>query len=202
MALLQLETFSPLGATETSASQETAKLIAKAYRDGHAKGFQQGADESAREHAEVQDQLRGQLIEALRDDAMEQHAAQTAAVASLLPVIDAMVNTLAPALAEAGFAEQLTTHLRTALDHRPNLRPVLHCAPEAAATLQAALTDWPVASEVVEDNRLTPLEAKLHWDDGFDHIDLDRCLAEMTESIARFRQALAPDQNEDLSHVG
>lgn len=202
MASLRFETFSPDGDTETSNSQEAAKQLAKAYRDGHAKGFIQGAEESAREHAEAQDQLRSQLIEALKDGQMTRQEAQASVTKSLFPLIDALVKALAPSLVDIGFPTELSDQLRKALEGRPNTKPVVRCAPDLVAPLEQSLSDWSGSFEVIPDTALTPHQAKIHWDDGFDHIDLDGCMTEIRQCLDRFSQSVAVDQEQEMSDVG
>ena len=202
MAALKFDTFTPDGVSETNREDDAATLIAQAFQDGHAKGFAQGCEESAREHADTQEQLRSQLIEVIKDHEQDHAQAQRGVITSLLPLVDNMVKTLAPNLAASGFMHELHEHLQAAIDSRPSAVPVITCAPELVSEIQAAFATWSGAFEVRGDNRMTPLEAQIRWDDGFDHIDLDRCLAELTQSIARFQQSLDINQDEELSNVG
>lgn len=202
MAALKFETFPPAGATESSASQETSKLLAQAYRDGHSKGFAQGSEESAREHADAQEQLTAQFIEALKDREIDHSATQRSVIASLFPLLDAIVTTLSPNLAEVGFLDLVRTSLSVALDSRPSIKPSLKCAPELVETVEKAFADWKGEFEIVVDNRLTPMEAQVHWEDGFDHIDLDSTLAEMKQSISRYLGAIEDINDEVLENVG
>lgn len=202
MAALKFETFAPAGATETSASKETGKLLAQAYRDGHSKGFAQGSEESAREHADAQGQLTAQFIESLKDRELDHNAAQRSVITSLFPLLDAIVGALSPNLAEIGFLDAIRTSLSTALDSRPGAKPSLKCAPELVETVNKAFAEWQGEFEIVVDNRLTPLEAQVHWEDGFDHVDLDGALAEMKQCISRYLGAIEEPNDEELKNVG
>lgn len=205
MAALRLDEFAPDRRDDTLVQhrEAVARQVAEAYRDGHAKGFAQGAEASAHEHAEQQDQLRGQFIEAVRDSQMTHQAAQRLVVASLLPVFEKLVTALAPDLAAAGLASGLRRQLASALEMRPKATPRIACAPELASGLTGALAEWEGRYEIETDPRLTPLEARLHWEDGFDVIDLARSLAQMQTIIAGFRSAMQTDAIEkEVKHAG
>lgn len=202
MAALKYETFAPESGGQEATSVETARQVAQAYRDGHAKGFAQGAEASAREHADAQDQLRGQFIEALRDSQMTHSGAQQTILKSFFPVVEALVQSLAPKLATEGLFAQLLEHLETALEARPDIKPVIACAPELAAGVRSALATWDGKFDVQEDSRLTPLEASLNWDDGFDHINMDRALEEVSQAVSKFNTLIQTETDEDIKHVG
>ncbi len=204
MGNLKLEVFSPGAEMEMAKREHIAQKVAEAYREGHAKGFAQGSEASAREHAEAQDQLRIQFVEALRDAQMSYAEAQTAVVASLIPVVRALTEGLAPSLAEAGLITELERQLKNVLEARPDLVPRISCAPELAAGIKAALPHFSERYTVDQDPRLTPLEARLAWDDGFDEIDIEACLSEMRKAVAQ-AEAVAlcpPFAEEETANVG
>ncbi|MEO0387180.1 MAG: hypothetical protein AAF281_06570 [Pseudomonadota bacterium] len=203
MPNVKLEVFTPGAEATEDRKRELARRIAEAYREGHGKGFAQGAEASAREHAEAQDQLRAQFVEALRDAQLTQSLAQREVIASLLPILEALTRALAPTLADAGFLAALEDRLRAALNTRPDPAPRVHCAPELEAGVRAALSQFSDRFELVPDTSLTPLEARLFWEDGFDEIDLDTCLDAMRDTIAAFRDAaLGQTDRKESVHVG
>ena len=203
MSSLKLEVFTP-GASDIERRQEDiARRVAEAYREGHGKGFAQGAEASAREHAEAQDQLRSQFIEALRDAQLTHTLAQREVIESIFPLLEAMTETLSPILAESGLITELDALLRRALDSRPEIRPRITCAPELEKGVRLALSHFAERFDLEPDSRLTPLEARLHWDDGFDEINFQACLDAMQESITRFREAtMTKPETEELADVG
>ncbi|MEO0912208.1 MAG: hypothetical protein AAFY59_04360 [Pseudomonadota bacterium] len=203
MTGLQLEVFTPGAEMEMAKREDLAQKVAEAYREGHARGFAQGAEASAKEHADAQDQLRAQFVEALRDAQIEQAEAQNHVLTSLLPLMLALTDTLAPALAEAGLVTALETQLKAALAKRPEAVPVISCAPELEAGIKSALQHMEGRFRVLPDLQLTPLEARLAWDNGFDEINLDACLAAMRAQIAQFAGAAqAPETEKETLHAG
>lgn len=200
---LKLEEFAPGAEMEMAKRENLAQKVAEAYREGHARGFAQGTEASAKEHAAAQDQLRAQFVEALRDAQLEQAEAQSTVLTSLLPLMENLTRSLAPALAEAGLVTSLETQLKTVLAKRPEAVPVIFCAPELATGLKTALSHLEGQFRITEDAQLTPLEARLHWDNGFDEINLEACLTSMRAHIEQFTRATrALEEDEETAHVG
>ncbi|QHQ36804.1 hypothetical protein [Algicella marina] len=200
MSRVQLEVFSPGSEAAMAKRENLAQKVAEAYREGQARGFAQGAEQSAREHAEAQDQLRLQFIEALRDAQLQQVAAQQHVLQSVFPLIETFLKTLAPHLAEAGLLHEVESRLRDVLASRPDLEPVITCAPELESGIRTTLTGMSGEFTLRPDPRLTPLEARLAWDDGFDRIDFTSCLEAITLQIDEFRSVTAetPTKEEQL----
>lgn len=202
MPNVKFEVFTPGAQAAEDRQRDIARRIAEAYREGHAKGFAQGTEASAREHADAQDQLRAQFIEVLRDSQVTQAVAEREVTASLVPLVTQLVSTLAPSLGRAGLAATLEAQLQDALRTRPDARPVVHCAPELADGVRKALSRFGARYEVQPDAGMTPLEARLTWADGFDEINVDRCLAAMTDIVARFADLNSTGTEEIRSDAG
>ncbi len=192
---LVLQDFASRAAEVEKEASELDRRLRAAWEEGHAQGVAEGTDAAARTHAESQTQLRAALIEALRDAAVTQQAAQAAVLAGIAPAVAQVVRELAPRLARAGVEERVAEALETALAERPAPAPVLRCAKEDAAGLEAALAHLDGAWRIEVDPRFCPLEAELHWDEGFDRIDLaaavralDAALDELCDGPAEARE--------------
>lgn len=193
MSKVQLQVFSPGAELAIAQRESVAQKVAEAYRDGHSKGFAQGAEASAREHADAQDQLRSQFIEALQDGQASHQEAQARVIQSLGPLLGAMVDVLAPRLAEAGLKAEISAELETLMRTRPDVAPVLVCAPELAVGLKNVLEARGTPFHLREDPGMTPLEARIGWDDGFDTFDMSACLEAMKAKIDAYLAAALPE---------
>ncbi|MEO1292475.1 MAG: hypothetical protein AAFV62_06560 [Pseudomonadota bacterium] len=172
-----LEDFAP-GATGTYGRTETdpAAALQAAWSEGYEAGARQGAEAAAKEAEEDRQRVSAALVEAVRDLRLGHGEVQAQVIAGVAPLIAAAVGALAPKLALAGLADRAADAVAHALATRPNPIPILACAPESHAAVAAALAEANLEARVHEDPRLTPLEAEIRWDDGFDRIDLTALL--------------------------
>ncbi len=200
MSSIKFETFAPNEAETTANAEKMMQRMRSAFEEGRRRGFAEGAAASAEEHAAAQDQLRSQFIESLNDQRMSHEEARLEVTRTILPTLQALVSKLAPTLARAGLAgiveETLTEAMRTA----PTARPVIHCAPELAEGIRASLAEHDGSFDLAADNRLTPLEARVSWDEGFTHIDLETCIRRIEAGIDTFAETLTRDEED--RHVG
>ena len=70
--------------------------------------------------------------------------------------------------------------------------------------LTGALQSFGGEFTITGDPSLTPLEAQIHWNDGFDHVDLGHTLQEISRALELFDPA-RPDsaaKEETRHHAG
>ncbi|MEM8787759.1 MAG: hypothetical protein AAGE76_05825 [Pseudomonadota bacterium] len=202
---LTLEEFTPLD--HPAAAQAARRdAIAEAWNEGHAAGAQAGTEASAKAHADAQDRLRAEWIEVLRDLAQDRQEAQASVLRGIAPFVQTVIAGLAPRLAEEGLKDLVSDALADALRDRPEPVPVLRCAPEMAAALEPALAEFDGRYRLDPDPRLTPQEAELHWEDGFDALDPGAILraaeAHLTAALAGVEQDLDATHTETRADVG
>ena len=182
--------------------------IEVAWREGYEAGVRSGTETAARVHAEAQDQLRSALIEAIAEGRQSHVEAQAAVLSGAGQVFARLVHLVTPLLAKAGLAEHAAAAVSDALRSRPDAIPVVRCAPETTLALENALAARitqlqsartpEIPYRVEADPRLSPLEAEVHWDDGFDAIALEPVLAQISEALETL-SANAATPHEDLA---
>jgi flagellar biosynthesis/type III secretory pathway protein FliH len=200
MSSIKFETFSPVEAETTASAEKMMQRMRSAFEEGRRRGFAEGAAASAEEHAAAQDQLRSQFIESLNDQRIGHEEARLEVTKTILPTLQALVTKLAPTLARAGLTGIVEDTLSEALRAAPASRPVIHCAPELAEGIRQALANTDGGFAITPDPRLTPLEARVTWDEGFTHIDLQACIDRIEDGVAAFAEALT--MPEETRHVG
>lgn len=178
----RFETFEPQarGRHPTAAERRLEADREEAY---HA-GFMAGQSMATEAYLDEQNRLTSALIEAIGDARVTNEAARHHVASSVFPMIEAIATAIAPALADAGLAQEIARLVERALAHVPEARPRLRCAPEVVETVAACLADRGLAATVEEGPDLLPREAELHWDQGYDRLDLDACLAQIRACIA------------------
>jgi len=200
MSVYRLRTFEPpadpavprLGPREVEAVRDAA------FRAG----FLAGQAQATEAHLDDQARLTAALVEAVEDAALTHEAARRHAVASLAPMVETLVAVLTPALAEAGLAAEIARRVDLALDAAPDCRPRLRCAPELAGPMRNVFADRGLSAEVEAAPDLLPREAELHWDHGFDRIDLDACGAALRACVASHLDGVSGESDDDRRRYG
>jgi flagellar biosynthesis/type III secretory pathway protein FliH len=182
MSAYRLETFAPAFGLRGHVDPVQQRIEAAREEAYHA-GFLAGKSMATESFLEDQTRLTSELIEAIADSRLTNEAARRHVAASVAPMIEALAAALVPALAAAGLGAEIARLAERAL-HATAARPRLRCAPELVETVEAALTRRGLAAVIEEAPELMPREAQIFWDQGYDHLDLDACIAQIRACIA------------------
>ena len=183
MSAYRLETFLPAagpGFRQDGLARRIEAAREKAYTEGYLEGQAAATDG----FLEEQGRLTTELVEAIDDARLTNEAARRHVAASLAPMVEALGAAVAPALADAGLGAEIARIVERALIQAPEARPRLRCAPEVAERLGAMLAQMGLDAVVEAAPELLPREAQIFWDQGYDHLDLDACIAEIRACIA------------------
>jgi len=196
MTAFRLETFVPR--TGAPGSEDAVQARIDAARDeARAAGWLEGQAAATDAHLADDTRLSSELIEALEDARLTNEAARRHVMASVAPLIDRLFTAVAPSLADAGLIGEIERLAARALDAVPDARLRLRCAPELAPRVESALRERGVEGTVEPAPTLMPREARIHWDQGYDSLDLDACIARIGESLARHLQPPAEEAGHD-----
>ncbi len=200
MSAFRLQTFAPCA--DDAGPRLSPREIASIRDEAHRSGFLAGQAAATESHLDDQTRLTSEFVEALCDARLTNEAARRHVAASLAPLVGALVAALTPALAEAGLAAEVVARVEAALAAAPDARPRLRCAPELASVVRGLLAERGLAATVEPAPDLMPREAVLHWDQGFDRIDLDACAEEIRACVAAHLDLDAAEQRHDDRRYG
>jgi flagellar biosynthesis/type III secretory pathway protein FliH len=202
MSAFRLQTFVPgLGAARAR-EEERARQLAASREDAYRDGYVAGQSAATEEHLDDQGRLTAELVEALNDARLTNEAARRHVAASLAPVIESLCTAIAPALADAGVAAEIGRLVGRALDAAPDARPRLRCAPELVPRLEAVIAERGLVASIEPAPELLPREAQVIWDHGYDHLDLDACIAQIRDCLALHLQPLREKEDHDPRRFG
>ena len=123
--------------------------------------------------------------------------------ATVGPMLEALAAAIAPALAEAGLGAEIATVVERALIDAPaGTAARLRCAPEVARRLGRMLEEMGFDAIIEEAPELLPREAPIFWDQGYDHLDLDACIAQIRACIASHLATSSKGEDDDTSRSG
>ncbi|WP_299131636.1 hypothetical protein [uncultured Amaricoccus sp.] len=184
MTAFRLQTFAPAADPARARAAELDRRLGAAREDAYRDGFLAGQSAAVENFLGDQARLTSDLIEALNDASLGNEAARRHVAASVAPMVRALCEAITPALAETGLFAEISRLVTVALDAAPEARPRLRCAPELAPTLTSILAERGIAATVEAAPELLPREAQVFWDQGYDHLDLDACVAQIGDCLA------------------
>ncbi|TPE53833.1 hypothetical protein [Amaricoccus solimangrovi] len=195
MTPYRLQTFAP-GADEARArALETERRVAAAREEARAEGYRDGRAAAAEARRADEARLGAGLIEALSDARLTNEAARRHVLASLAPVIEQFCAAIAPALADTALFAEIARLVTRAAEAAPAARPRLHCAPGLAPVVEKILGARGLDAEVRADGALGPREARLAWEQGYDHLDLDACVARVRSILAALPRSAEEEEH-------
>lgn len=184
MTAFRLETFTPAAGSGAPRLSLAERRLEAAREEAYEQGFLAGQAMATEAWVEDEGRLTSELVEAIGDARLTNEAARRHVAASLAPMVEALASAITPALAEAGLGAEIARLAERALAQAPEARPRLRCAPELASRIAALLEARGIAALVEEAPELLPREAQVFWDQGYDHLDLDACIAQIRACIA------------------
>lgn len=202
MSAYRLQTFAPDAGGAAPRVSPRERELAALREAAYGEGFLAGQAAATEAFLDDQTRLTSEFVEALNDARMTNEAARRHVAASLAPVAAALCEALIPALAAAGLAEEVAAHVARALAAAPEARPRLRCAPEIAVSIRGLLAERGLQASVEAAPELLPREAVLHWDQGFDRIDLDACAADLQAVVATHLDPLSDQPAEAERRYG
>lgn len=184
MTAFRLQTFAPVADPARAQAAELDRRMSAAREEAYRIGYVAGQSAATESFLEDQSRLSSDLIEALNDARLGNEAARHHVAASLAPMISSLCAAITPALAEAGFLAEVARLVARALRAAPEARPRLRCAPELVGTIGALLEERGLTAVIEAAPELLPREAELFWAQGYDHLDLDACVAQIQACLA------------------
>lgn len=201
MNAFRLKTIAP-GSAPGARMSAHDRLLERIREEAYNSGFVAGQAAATEAHVADQARLTSELVEAMHDACMTNEAARRHVAASFAPVMCALVEAITPALAEAGLAEEIAKLVDRAIDAAPEAEPRLRCAPELAPVLRELFAGRERRVTVEEAPEMLPREARLYWDQGFDQLDLDACVAQVRACLASVMPSEQGDEENDERRFG
>jgi flagellar biosynthesis/type III secretory pathway protein FliH len=193
MTPYRLRTISPPEDAARARARDIDRRIAEAGAEARAAGHLEGRAAAAEAYLADQARLTSELVEALSDARLTNEAARRHVAASLAPVIEHLCAAITPALAQTGLFAEITRLVARAIETAPAALPRLRCAPEVAPAIAKALSARGLDAEVRGAPELGPREARIAWDQGYDHLDLDACVGRIHAILGAQLRAEAPE---------
>ncbi|MRU15468.1 flagellar biosynthesis protein [Roseovarius sp. A21] len=180
-----LEDFSALTDGEpvaiTDVALEEEKLAA------FEKGYQAGWDDSTKAASDESGHISAEFAQTLQDLSFTLHEAQAAALRSLKPLLDQMVEAVLPKLAQDSLGERVREILDDFLDRQEPAPVSILAAPETAPALEALIEGQdPLPVTVTAEPTMTEGQLRLHFGSAEREIDTKAVLADISKAIEAY----------------
>jgi hypothetical protein len=202
MNAFRLQTFTPAEGFGERRQSEAERRLEAAREEAYRAGFVAGQAAATESHLDDETRLTAELVEAIGDACMTNEAARRHVAESLAPALRALAAAIAPALADAGICDEIARLAARAVAVAPEARPRLRCAPELVARVEALLAERGIAASVEAAPELLPREARVLWDQGYDQIDLQDCIAKALACIAAHIEPQSEEAEDDQIRYG
>jgi hypothetical protein len=202
MNAYRLKTISPASPFAAPAPGVLERRIDSVREEAYRLGFLAGQAAATEGFLDDQGRLTSDLVEALADARLTNEAARRHVAATVGPMVEGLVAGIAPVLAEAAFGQEIARLVERAMAQAPGARPRLRCAPEVAGRISALLVARGFDALVEPAPELLPREAQVFWDQGYDHLDLDACVAQVRDCIASHLQRNSTSEDDDPRQYG
>jgi flagellar biosynthesis/type III secretory pathway protein FliH len=202
MRALRLETFDPVTDPQRARAEARRRETEAAREEGYRAGWLAGQEAATEAFLDDQAKLTSVLVETLQDGLITNEAARRAVVAGVGPLVTRLFEAVAPALADAGIVEEIVRQTETALRAAPAAKPRIRCAPELVGRLRDVLDAHRIDGSVEEAPELLPREAEIAWDQGYDHVDLDGCIARIRAMLAAHLNLSSETETDERRRYG
>ena len=157
--------------------------LAKARGKGRADGFAEGvAMAEARAETELRMVLSA-ISEQIKDADLINRGAHDQIVASVEKITSTLFRAIAPALSRSALLAEIEATVRDALQRVQASKLVVIVHPDRATQVAETLEREGLSIRIDEDADLSSLSARVHWQGGFDAIDLDHCIGSALEML-------------------
>jgi hypothetical protein len=162
-------------------------MLARARGEGRAEGFERGAATAEAAFIAERRLILADIRERIADADLLRQRSDAAACAALRALAEALISSVAPALAGPGLAAEIADAVAAAHDALTRERGKPHIEVRAPgdrlAEIRVALDDAGLVAALTADATLGALEAQVIWGDGVDAINLSACLDAAHQAI-------------------
>jgi len=192
MTAFKFETISP-NKNGNGLSEMRSELLERERNASYAKGFKDGVNVT-KDALEIENnRLMSSINEALSDFSITAEQASGTVMRSIGPLIEAIIVQLAPEVLQQKLMEAAEETLLSIFDGLKKEVVTVEVAPELAQATREICEKNGFDLRIKESKKLHDLEVRLHWANGFDHIDMVTLRDEMVGKLNNFIAVLDED---------
>lgn len=188
-----------VGGAEGGASgdpiEEVELVLARARRIAHADGFEAGKKSAEAAFDRTMAAKLHAVETALMDAQDMMDSSEKSAHWAVVQLTRAFIHAVAPRLASSALAPEICAAIEDAIIDQPGAMLVIEVSDDRSDEVGAAIAACTSTASVKVNPALGPTEARVYWEDGFDHIDPAVTIAKAMKILdARLARSLAGDK--------
>lgn len=186
MGAFRFETIAPENSRGGGLSDLRSEILDRERNTAYAKGFKDGVNVT-KDALEVENnRLMSGINEALSDINITTEQASAAVMRTLSPLIETVISHLAPTVLEQRLIEAAEEALVAIHENIKVETVTIEVASQHAVSIGEVCARNGFDVRIKESPKLHDLEVRVHWADGFDHIDMEAARSQIIEKLNNF----------------
>lgn len=186
MASIRLEKFAYVHHSEPGTKLVSGEEIEAIRKEAFEAGVRDGAAAASEAFSSEQSRCLSRVQEVIGDTFFAREEAHRLALSSLRPLIESLVEAIAPALSNAGLSAEIAKIAEEAAIRAPDDTLTVFVPSGMGSDIAEMLEGANPAVSISEDQTLQTTQARVNWSGGFDLIDLSATSAAAIAAIDGF----------------
>ena len=202
MSAIRLEKFINPVQIDTHARLISIAEIEALKKEAFEAGIKEGANAASAAFSAEQSRCLSRIQEVIGDAFFAREEASRKTLTSLHPLLETMLETLAPSLGQTGLSAEISRIVDEAITSAPEESITVFVPQGLGKGISQMLANAPGPVHVLEDANIQAGQAKIEWSGGFDKIDLQQSAAHVTQAIDDFFMELSETNLKEVKNVG
>lgn len=202
MSAIRLEKFINPVQIDTHARLVSMAEIEALKQEAFEAGIQEGANAASDAFSAEQSHCLSRIQEIIGDAFFAREEAHRNTMASLHPLLETMLETLAPSLGETGLSAEISRIVTEAITAAPEESISISVPEGMGQDISQMLANSEGTVHVIEDPKIKPRQAQIEWSGGFDKIDLQQSANQVAKAIDNFFLELSETNQNEATNVG
>lgn len=159
-------------------------MLAKARGAARAEGFADGVAQAENNiDRELENQLAS-LATTIEVAQADRQATTKEMTENLHKIVSIFLNAIAPHFGEAALIDEIAEVLTKAVHKMPEETLRIEVCPDISETVSSKLEQHGLSCAIMSNGALTKSEARIHWQGGFDSIDMNSAISSAKSILA------------------
>ena len=202
MSAIRLEKFVNPVQIDTHARLVSMAEIEALKQEAFEAGIKEGANAASEAFSAEQSRCLSRIQEVIGDAFFAREEAHRNTLASLHPLLETMLETLAPSLGQTGLSAEISRIVSEAITTAPEESISVFVPEGLGKDISQMLANSAGSIHVVEDPKIHAGQAKIEWSGGFDKIDLQQSAENVAQAIDDFFLELSESNLNEAKNVG
>ena len=202
MSAIRLEKFANPVQIDTHARLVSMAEIEALKQEAFETGIKEGAKAASDAFSAEQSRCLSRIQEVIGDAFFAREEAHRNTMTSLHPLLETMLETLAPSLGQTGLSAEISRIVTEAVTTAPDETISIFVPEGLGKDIAQMLASSAGSVHVIEDPKIKSGQAQIEWSGGFDRIDLQQSADHVAKAIDDFFLELSETNLNEAQNVG